>query len=116
MPYGLWPAGFEIDRRKVSLYLLNPDHPKGRGKAKFFLGVGFDPDGFWHLRDALRRHAMIDNYLGITVAPFGLKYVFEGPFRTPRGSFRGLRSVWQVDAGSDGTAKFITAVPLDLPD
>ncbi|MCJ2094849.1 hypothetical protein MKK67_20440 [Methylobacterium sp. J-072] len=48
-----------MDRRKICLYLLNPDHPRGAAKAKFFIGVGFHPDEFWHLRDALCGHAVM---------------------------------------------------------
>ncbi|AYO81238.1 DUF6883 domain-containing protein [Methylobacterium brachiatum] len=112
MPYGLWPAGFEVDRRKVCLYLLNSNHPRGGAKAKFFIGVGFQPDEVWHLQDALCGHAVMANYRGITVAPFGLRYLFEGPFATARGGMRKLRSVWQLDTENAGAAKFVTAIPL----
>jgi len=32
-----------IPREKITGYLLNPEHPKGRGKAKFFTPIGRRP-------------------------------------------------------------------------
>jgi len=43
-----------IDVRKLTDYCLDPDHPRGRHKARMFASVlGITRDDAGHLRDAL---------------------------------------------------------------
>jgi hypothetical protein len=41
------------DDRKFTEYLLNPDHPDGGPKARYFAGAGFTLDNWEELRDAI---------------------------------------------------------------
>ena len=43
---------------------------------------------------------------------YGVKYIVDGAFETPDGRNPFVRTVWQVDSGSD-YARFITAHPLN---
>ena len=47
----------EIAREKITDYLLNPKHPDGAGKAKFFAAYGFTVEAWELLADALRELA-----------------------------------------------------------
>ena len=42
-----------VEPAKVRDYLLSPEHPVGRGKARFFTGLGFRRERWPELRDAL---------------------------------------------------------------
>ncbi|MER2267834.1 DUF6883 domain-containing protein [Methylobacterium oxalidis] len=42
---------------KITAYLLNPDHPRGGSKAKFFLGLGFTAARVGEFADAIFAHA-----------------------------------------------------------
>ena len=46
---------FEINPKKITDYLLNEIHPKGKTKSKWFLGKGFD---FENLNLSLVHHGM----------------------------------------------------------
>jgi hypothetical protein len=44
----------EVSEDKIKGYLLNPAHPDGAGKAKFFMSLGFRADQWNVLAAALR--------------------------------------------------------------
>ena len=44
----------EVPEAKIVLYLLNPEHRAGKGKARFFSGHGFAPEQWRVLAEALR--------------------------------------------------------------
>jgi len=44
----------EVPEAKIVLYLLNPEHRAGKGKARFFSGQGFAPEQWRVLAEALR--------------------------------------------------------------
>jgi hypothetical protein len=99
-----------IDGAKVSAYLLNPNHPVGRSKAKYLLGFGFSLDAPKVLAEALVDHAM-GNLPGVVVPqPKGPnRVVFEGSVTAPDGRTMRLRTVWEP---SHLQMRLITAVPL----
>jgi hypothetical protein len=105
------PVRWFIDGPKVTAYLLNRDHPIGRGKAEFLLGFGFSLDAPAVLAEALVDHAML-NMPGRTVPqPRGPhRAVFEGMLLAPDGREMPLRTVWEI--GEYREMRFITAVPL----
>jgi len=108
---GTVPVRWFIDGPKVSAYLLNPDHPVGRSKAKYLLGFGFTLDAPKVLADALVDHAMLN--LPGKVMPQGRgpnRVVFEGAIDAPDGRAMPLRTVWEVHEPFE--MRFITAVPL----
>jgi hypothetical protein len=99
-----------IDDRKLAGYLLSTEHPFGRAKARFFLGLGFQREAIGTLNAALRRHAVENGIEVSEETDFGSKYVVEGPLVVPDGRSVGIRSVWFVETG-EVVPRFVTAYP-----
>jgi len=98
-----------IARLKVTHYLLDPAHPKGGPKARFFAAFGFErgaPDG---LARALLDHAGAGQVTGVTTDERGWLYEVTGPLVTPDGRNPEIISVWIVR--HIGPAEFVTAYP-----
>lgn len=92
-----------IDRRKLTEYLLNPDHPDARGKSAFFRGrYGSD----WkRLRDDLLEHAS-GAVASVEETRHGTVYVVEEML-----SGAPVRSVWIVRIG-ESFPRLVTAYPI----
>lgn len=67
----------EVPRAKIVLYLLNPEHRSGKGKARFFASHGFDVDDWQKLADALRQHARDHEITKEETVPLGVRFVVE---------------------------------------
>jgi hypothetical protein len=104
------PENLTVPGGKIGGYLLNPAHPSGGSKAKFFRDLGFsaeDPVGF---ADAVFEHVGDPDTDKAFVDTGGLtKMVCEGPLRTPSGRWTRIRSVWVITGAND--AQLVTAVP-----
>lgn len=96
---------------KVVDYLLSPDHPNGRGKARFFRQFGFTPDHWQLLADALRGHAAEHDVRKVEDSPFGRRYTIEGSIVSPDGRHPMVRAVWFVET-DEAAPRFVTAYPL----
>lgn len=105
-------SGVRIDPRKITHYLLNPDHHVGGPKSAFFFSHGFRRDHAWQLEDALRQHAYDCEVVQIKDNGFGMLYTLDGPLQTPRGRKPIVRSVWFIDpAAPDSPPSLVTAFP-----
>lgn len=103
------PTNVAIPEDKIRKYLLDPTHPEGGAKAKFFLAGGFS-DSEWLILDHALRHHPIDNAVESTVQnDFGVKYMVRCTIRTPDGRNPCILTVWMVDG--PGAARFVTARP-----
>jgi hypothetical protein len=91
--------------------LLDVVHPDNRGKATFFLGLGFQIDDWAALADALRDHAKAATVVTRVESPHGVKYIDDGPIETPIGESPRIRSIWISDEGV-GVPRLVTAYPL----
>ena len=96
---------------KVTGYLINLDHERGGPKARFFMGFDFGPDRPTELMDALLEHGDMNEIVTTITNAEATVYTVEGAITSPDGRNPRVRTVWQVDAGSN-VARFITAVPL----
>lgn len=104
------PEQLGIPSDKIVKYLLNPDHPVGASKARFFLSFGFSSERVSEFADALFASAMEASVRLPQAAPEGLRRVAcIAPISTPSGRSPWIRTVWQVDA--DGTGRLVTAHP-----
>ena len=105
------PANFLLSSRKLTHYLLDRDHRQGGPKARFFLAFGFtaaDHEGFGR---ALLNHAIPRNFVASVTGPArDERLIYEGPIASPDGRDPSVRTVWL--RLRDGSARFITAVPL----
>jgi hypothetical protein len=77
---------FFVLREKLVAYLLNPKHPEGGGKARFFMALGFAPDAPEALEVALLQHAQEAEEVSRQPGHLGqgLVLVLRGLLRGPR--------------------------------
>ena len=101
-----------VERGKIVDYLLNPRHPYGASKARFFAEFGFRADEWEQLAEALREHGRRHEVALARETGFGSRYTIEGELSTPGGRRPRVCSVWQVDAGASAP-RLITAYPLE---
>jgi hypothetical protein len=98
------------DPRKFTDYLLNENHTQGRGKAKFFRGVGYDESNWQDLHDqVLSQLAETDARFSRASKTGGELYEVPMQIKAPRGTVD-IQTIWQVHP-SEGTT-FVTAHPL----
>ena len=99
-------------KEKVSDYLLSLTHPKGRGKAQFFIHFGFSSEDWQVLAQALIAHATANEVVQIENTDYGDSYVIEGMLQTPSGRTPRVRVIWFIDKGHDNP-RLATAYPLE---
>ena len=99
-----------VDRSKITGYLLNDT--TGRGKAAFFLRVGFRPESWEALAEALKAQARGNPVATIVDSPYGKRYSVDGTLETPdnREPRPRVRTVWILETGSE-VPRLITAHP-----
>jgi len=103
-------ARAEVSEEKVVDYLLNPSHPDGASKAKFFAALGFERDDWRTLAEALKRVAAENEVAKNSASPYGEKFIVDGQIESPCGKTPVVRTVWIIDAGADA-ARLVTAYP-----
>jgi len=89
---------FLVPRAKLTEYLLNPKHPEGGSKARFFMALGFSPETPEALEEALLLHAAgaeeVARRPGFRGE--GLVLVLRGPLHGPRRQVL-LQSIWYLE-------------------
>ena len=105
------PFDWVIDGPKISAYLLNMDHIRGRSKAKYLMSFGFTPEAPGVLADALVRHALLHS-LSMTILPAyePLRVVCQGTVTAPDGREMPLRTIWEAQSTTE--MRLITVIPL----
>ncbi|WP_326490741.1 DUF6883 domain-containing protein [Thermus caliditerrae] len=103
--------GFLVPRSKLTEYLLNPRHPEGGSKARFFLSRGFPVDAPEVLELALLLHAQAAQEVQRRPGLYGdgEVLILRGPLVCPTGPVL-LQSVWYRGEGED-TFRLVTAYP-----
>jgi len=104
----------DIPAAKIRDYLLNPEHPVGRAKAKFFAGLGFTRGRWPELHAALLAHAALGEAQALAPDRFGQKYLIRGKIQGPQGPAVPIVAVWIQPAPGIGP-RFVTAYPEDAP-
>lgn len=99
-----------VEEGKITGYLLSTINPRGRSKAIFFLGFGFSADSWENFAVALRLHGSANPVVRTVETIHGPRYYVEGVIETPDGRNPRVRTVWQVDLGSQ-YPRLITAYP-----
>ena len=103
-----------VEDAKVRDYLLAPDHPVGRPKARFFMALGFTRDAWPRLRDALLAVAR-DGEAEIGEATvFGQKSAVRGIVRGPAGRTAAVLTAWIIRRGEDAP-RLVSAYPWEAP-
>jgi uncharacterized protein DUF6883 len=101
----------EVPRAKIVLYLLNPEHRAGKGKARFFASHGFGVEDWQKLADALRQQARDHEITKEEMTPLGARFVVEGDMTMADGAVAAVRAVWFIERG-ERIPRFVTAYPL----
>lgn len=99
-----------VPERKITAYLLRPDHPEGGSKADFLGRFGFDPDRWAVLEAALLRHGREGEVVREERNAYGTKYEVEGALRSPDGRRPRVLTVWLIEADEEGP-RFVTLNP-----
>jgi len=104
------PQNLAIPGDKIARYLLNPDHPQGGSKARFFLGFGFNRERTTEFADALFQQALRASVRMVTpTSPDRRVIACIGPIATPSGREPWIRTVWLVER--DEVGRLVTAHP-----
>ena len=99
-----------VPEAKITQYLLNLSHPKGRGKARVFRGRGYDESNVRDFIGELLGIAQTNPVSDVLEFPNGVHYVVYGVIRTPDDGAMLLRTIWRIDAGQNAP-RFISAYP-----
>ncbi len=96
--------------KKITEYLLNPEHPDNGGKATFFVGLAFSRVDWELFADALRKLALTADVTESMETKHGKKYIVDGELENPAGKKAWVRSIWIIDATE--FPRLVTAYPL----
>ncbi len=88
-----------VDQTKLTGYCLNPEHPRGKHKARVFAAVlGFTAENADELRAALLKAAATADAQVAVSDQFGTRYMLEFEIIGPRRAVT-LKSTWIVRRG-----------------
>lgn len=104
-----------VEERKITDYLLNTSHPRGGGKARFFVEFGFTAEDWQIFARALEHHGAEGILSGSSYTATGnVQYEVDGPLRTPSGRRAHIRTVWERQTAADPYPeglRLVTAFP-----
>jgi hypothetical protein len=98
-----------VEPEKVRDYLLSPEHPVGRAKARFFTALGFRRAEWPALQAALLAHGRHGEAAPVPSA-YGRKFAVRGILQAPGGRQAAVVTVWIVPAGQE-SPRLVTAYP-----
>jgi hypothetical protein len=87
-----------VDRHKLTGYCLNPEHPRGKHKARVFATLGLTAENADELRAALLLAAASSYAEPAASDQFGDRYVLEFEIKGPQGNGI-VKSTWIVRRG-----------------
>ena len=102
-----------VDPIKVRDYLLSMEHPVGRGKARFFLALGFNRNEWSILQQALLSVATEAKATALPASPYGQKYEAHATLQGPRGQAAEVVTIWIILTG-EAFPRLVTAYPGDV--
>ncbi|MBI3148384.1 MAG: hypothetical protein HYZ17_07710 [Betaproteobacteria bacterium] len=101
-----------VEEKKILEYLLNPAHPDGGPKARFFQARGFDAARWFEMRDALVAQGRDNPVVKVTRHQWGTRYQVDCRCPTPDRVNPCIRSIWEL-AHAAACPRLLTAYPLD---
>ena len=101
-----------VEERKIVEYLLSSGHERGKSKAFVFRRRGFSIASWHEFANALRLQALKADVIEEIEPSYSTRYNVDGVIQTPDGSNPRIRTIWQVDHGTN-YPRLITAYPLD---
>lgn len=100
-----------VEQKKIVEYLLNPAHPDGASKAKFFLARGFGAAQWQTMQTALQAQGNRNLVTKVTLHPWGARYQVDCHCPTPDGINPCIRTIWEL-ASASAYPRLLTALPL----
>jgi len=97
---GVRKKRWRIEKRKITEYLLNENHPTGRSKALWFQSFGFSRIRWKEFSDSIQILLQKPHGKEIYKSTFGCRLVVWGYLQTPLGKKVRVTTVWQVDRGA----------------
>jgi hypothetical protein len=101
-------ANATLDDAKITQYLLDPSHPIGAAKAKFFASFGFLKANWPDLKRALLDHPQMHAVASQTPNAYGQMYEVSCSLVSPDGRNPRVVSIWIIEP-SNPNPKFVTA-------
>jgi len=101
-----------IEPAKLRDYLLSPDHPDGRSKARYLGLLGYTRERWEQLARDLRQQILPLDARPSGQSRWGVKYEILGLLRGPNGRAARIRTIWIVLRG-DARAQLVTLVPWE---
>lgn len=95
---------------KLYSYLLNPNHPDGKSKARFYELIGYTAGNGEQLRADLLTLACLGSVTAELPNRVGRKYVVVGSISAPNGRTYHLLTVWAIEPPGN-EPRLITAYP-----
>lgn len=99
-----------VDDVKVRDYLLSPEHPVGRFKARVFRAAGYRREAWARLRDDLLTLAQTMEVVQTNDDHFGQRFVGRADLPGPSGQPLPIVAVWLIPSGSP-SPRLVTAYP-----
>lgn len=97
---------------KLYDYLLNLNHPEGKGKAQFYQHIGYTSGMGEQLRADLLRMACYGLVISVVHNRQGTKYIIRGSLTAPNNKTYDLLTVWVIEQ-PENKPRLITAYPND---
>ena len=95
---------------KLAQYLLNTEHKRGGHKARVLLDFGYDATLWQQLETDIRRFHLDADVEVVRQTSHGTRYDIRAPLHTPSGRILTVRTIWQIDEGTD-FPRLITLFP-----
>jgi hypothetical protein len=105
LPYA---AAARVADAKVRDFILDAAHPDNKGRAAFYIGIGFTRQQWHLLRDALLAHPQNNSVIGAVSTEFGTKYRVRCSIASPDGRNPCIDTLWVIDHGSTVPASMTT--------
>jgi hypothetical protein len=103
------PKRLIVETEKVTGYLLNPDHPIGKAKAKFFKNRGFTTQEVSQFVESLKQHGQTQSVTATETTAHGEKFTVQCQIQTPDGKNPCILTAWIVEG--DKPPRLVTAHP-----
>lgn len=95
---------------KLTQYLLNVQHKRGGTKARLLVRFGYSVSNWQQLEADIRRYHLDADADVMRATSYGVRYEISAFLQTPTSKPLRVRTVWQIDDGSD-FPRLITLVP-----
>lgn len=86
---------------KLFDYILNAKHKRGGTKARLLIEFGYNPVNWRQLESDIRLCHLGTDADSVRQSEYGTRYEIRAALQTPSGRALIVRTIWQVDTGTD---------------